>query len=60
MSNIPTERYVQEAQEYVCKVCDAQFFYLQPAKLVCPKCGTDNPASLVAQPSIKGEDEEID
>jgi hypothetical protein len=53
MSNKSIERYVHEAQEYTCAVCDARFFYLQPAKLVCPKCGTDNPDSLVAQPAIE-------
>ncbi|PWU00820.1 MAG: hypothetical protein C5B53_03565 [Candidatus Melainabacteria bacterium] len=58
MSRKSTERYVQEAQEYICTVCDAQFFYLQPAKLACPKCGCDRPESLVVQPAVKDEEDE--
>jgi hypothetical protein len=56
MSPKPTEKYVQEAQEYICTVCDAQFFYLPPAKLACPKCGTDRPESLVAQSAVEDEE----
>jgi hypothetical protein len=56
MSHKSTERYVHEAQEYICTVCDARFFYLQPGKLVCPKCGTDRPESLVVQSTIEEEE----
>jgi len=59
MSNSSTERYLHDAQAYVCSRCEAQFFYLQPGKLVCPKCGTENPDALVAQ--FEEEDfEEVD
>ena len=60
MSRKSTERFVQEAQEYICTVCDAQFFYLPPAKLACPKCGADRAESLVAQPAVLGEEAQDD
>jgi rRNA maturation endonuclease Nob1 len=57
MTNIPTERYIQESEEYVCQVCDTSFFRLPSEKLICPKCGTDDPDSLELQAVVKKEDD---
>lgn len=59
MSRNSTERSVQEAQEYICTVCDAQFFYLYPAKLVCPKCGNDKAEALVVESASEDEDDQV-
>jgi hypothetical protein len=53
MTSGSVEKYVSEAVEYICHVCDERFFYLKPQTLVCPKCGSQDPERLMAYEVIE-------
>jgi hypothetical protein len=58
MSNSSIEKYIGEAQEYICEACDARFFYLKPQKLVCPKCGVEDEDCLIPQTVMEDLDQD--
>jgi len=51
------EPILGEEQEYVCLLCETQFFHKETTQPVCPNCGAAEPDKVVLISELEEEEE---
>ena len=51
----PCKHIAVNAEEYLCHVCEEEFFVFENSDPVCPRCGTKNPEDLEKLPLLDDE-----